>query len=68
MKDLHLHVQVVIITSNVIISICCSAEDRTKLVRTARAARLFVLTQPINFLIFGVVSAVPAVEAVAQHL
>ena len=69
MKDLHLYVQVVIITSNVVISSACFAEDQTKLCRSAsaaRAARLFVITQAIKFLICGVFTVVPAVEAVAH--
>ena len=69
MEDLHLYVQVVIITSTVVISGCCFSEDRTELFRSASAAcaaRLFVLTRPIEFLICDVFTAVPAVEAVAH--
>ena len=48
---------------------CCFAKDRTKMCRSAsaaRAARLFVLTRPIKFLILSVFTAVRAVEAVAH--
>ena len=36
--------------------------------RAARAARLFFLTQPIKFLIYGVVVAVPVVDAKTPYL
>ena len=38
-----------------------------KCMRAARAARLFLLTRPIKFLISGVVVAVPVVDAKASH-
>ena len=52
-KDLHLYVQVIIVTSNaVVISSCFQRTEQTcSEVSVARAARLFVLTQSIKYLV-----------------
>ena len=66
-KDLQLYVQVIIVTSNAVISSCCQRTEQTcSEVSIARAARLFVLTQSIKYLVCGVFTVVPAVEAVGH--
>ena len=58
-----MNVHVLIITFNVVISGCCFVEDRTKLCRSASAARAALL---FKFLICGDFTVGPAVEAVAH--
>ena len=52
-----------------LISRCCVAEDSTEFsqVHVARAARLFFLTRPINFLICGVVFSFLSKVAIAPY-